>query len=306
MEMFFEEFNFTATYFPATPMLGAFCYGRSTGMVIDLGASHTTISPVVDGFVLEKSVITTSRGGNWLDAQILGVLGQENITVNPWYEKDGFPIKNITAPLSFRNYHVNEVLRDLKHWMCFVSSSPLIVDGVLQPNSRVPEMPSYELPDGSIVVASEPLCLVTERLFVAGRTRVAPVVAPPKTQGNSAAAAAAVAAAVGKGKAGILSAPLMPGVPTHSQRLDINPSLDPLHELIYASLAKCDADCRKEIAGNIVLVGGGSLIDGLQPRLAAELAKLLPAHMKVCALLSTLFIPLIIVCVYFFYLHSVL
>jgi hypothetical protein len=276
MEMFFEEFNFPATYFPATPMLGAFMHGRPTGLVVDLGASHTTVSPVVDGHVLLKSVMTTSRGGNWLDARLHSVLSREHIVVKPWYEKEGFPIHNIKTSASFRNFHVGDVMRDLKHWMCLVPPTPLDAAGS---HARVPYMPSYELPDGTMVEASDNLCLVTEQLFAPGRTRVAPVAAA-KTPGSSSAAAAASAAPKG-GVAGILSAPLMPGVPTHSQRLDIDPSLDPLHELIFASIAKCDADCRKEIASNIMLIGGGSLMDGLQPRLAADLTSLLPSQLKV-------------------------
>jgi actin-related protein len=73
----------------------------------------------------------------------------------------------------------------------------------------------------------------------------------------------------------------MLNVPSFAQPIDINPLVDPLHELVFASLAMCDIDCRKELASNIILIGGGTLLDGLQARLQADLATLLPGHMKV-------------------------
>ena len=284
MEMFFEEFNFPATFFPATAMVGAFCHGRTTGVVVDLGASHTTVSPVVDGYVLEKSVVSTTRGGNWLDAQIREILAHKSIDLKPWYEKEGYQISSVRTTASFRQFHIDEISRDLKHWMCFVSRTaigeqPSDENGF---HPRVSQLPCYELPDGTVVAASDSLCLATERFFAAGRTRGPP--APPamqKAQTSTSSVSSAVAAASKSSKSGILAVPLMLGVPTYAQKLDIDPSLDPLHELIYASIAKCDPDCRKEMTSNIVLIGGGSLMDGIQPRLAAELAELLPAQLKV-------------------------
>lgn len=284
MEMFFEEFNFPATYFPATPMVGAFCHGRTTGLVVDLGASHTTVSPIVDGYVLEKSVMSTARGGNWLDSRIREVLAQENIPLKPWYEKEGFHLQNIRTTPSFRQFHIDEISRDLKHWMCFVSRTAIGKQSGEEIGShpRVMQLPSYELPDGTLVAASDSICLATELFFSSGRTRGPP--APPamqKGQTSTSSVSSAVAAASKSSKSGILAAPLMLGVPTYAQKLDIDPSVDPLHELIYASIAKCDPDCRKEMTSNIVLIGGGSLMDGIQPRLATELVELLPAQLKV-------------------------
>lgn len=285
MEMFFEEYNFLGTYFPPTAMVGSFCHGKPTGLVVDFGASHTTVSPVVDGFVLEKSTTTTNRGGNWLDAHIQIVLSRDKIATRPWYEKEGFAVDPTRTSASFREFHVSEITRDLKHWMCFASAAALLtdLDGTISAHPRVPYMPAYELPDGTAVKATDSLCLVSEKLFTAGRMRTSPITAQSnkaQTPSAGSAAASAAASAVKNIKSGMLSAPLMPGVPTHSQKLDFEPDLDPLHELIYASIAKCDVDCRKEIVSSIMLMGGGSLMDGLQQRLTAELAALLPAHLK--------------------------
>ena len=51
-----------------------------------------------------------------------------------------------------------------------------------------------------------------------------------------------------------------------------------------AALSKCDVDCRKELTANIVICGGASIIDGLIPRVTAELSAALPSNFKVKAL----------------------
>lgn len=277
MEIFFEEFCFSATYFPASAMLGSFCYGKPTSLVVDFGASHTTASPIVDGFVLEKSVIQTSRGGDWFDNQIASILRGHDIAINPWYEKS-IDTTTMATP-SFRNFHVHEILRDVKHWMCFASSNS---SDMTMARAKVPYIPSYELPDGTTVMASEELCLLPERFFKAGRTR-SPPQAPNARDGSGPVSSSSTQAlkSSSAGAATILPHQMIPGVPSHLQPMDIDFDLDPIQELIYASAAKCDIDCRKEILSNIVLIGGGSLLDGLSGRLTSELTTLLPSHMKV-------------------------
>ena len=55
----------------------------------------------------------------------------------------------------------------------------------------------------------------------------------------------------------------------------------PLHKLIHSSLsAVADVDVRKDLAANIVLVGGCSVTPGLEQRLAMELQSLLPSAYK--------------------------
>jgi actin-related protein len=55
----------------------------------------------------------------------------------------------------------------------------------------------------------------------------------------------------------------------------------PLQELVFQSLLRCDPDTRRELCANVVICGGGSLVDGLAPRLSHELGLLLPSSIKV-------------------------
>jgi hypothetical protein len=56
---------------------------------------------------------------------------------------------------------------------------------------------------------------------------------------------------------------------------------DSLTDLVYSSVLMCHPDCRKELMSNIVLIGGGAMIDGLGQRLVHELNELTPSTIKV-------------------------
>lgn len=66
--------NFSNTL-PPFPVLKSFYQlfnhtGRPTSLIIDFGAQATRIIPVVDGFTLNKSIVSTARGGNWIDLEV--------------------------------------------------------------------------------------------------------------------------------------------------------------------------------------------------------------------------------------------
>lgn len=54
-----------------------------------------------------------------------------------------------------------------------------------------------------------------------------------------------------------------------------------IHELILATLMRCDTDLRKELYQNICLSGGTAMIPGLPERLHKELTNLAPATVKI-------------------------
>lgn len=66
-ELMFEKYDVPAFFLAKSAVLAAFSLGRSTGLVLDSGASHTTVTPVLDGYILNKSVKKSSIGGNMLD-----------------------------------------------------------------------------------------------------------------------------------------------------------------------------------------------------------------------------------------------
>lgn len=51
--------------------------------------------------------------------------------------------------------------------------------------------------------------------------------------------------------------------------------------MIWNVILKSDIDIRRELLGNVIPVGGGSLIDGMAQRLSNELSTLAPSSIKV-------------------------
>ena len=56
---------------------------------------------------------------------------------------------------------------------------------------------------------------------------------------------------------------------------------DGLGNLIFSSIMKCDVDIHRDLYGNILLSGGGTMFDGLSDRLTAEVIRLAPSSYKV-------------------------
>ena len=54
-----------------------------------------------------------------------------------------------------------------------------------------------------------------------------------------------------------------------------------LSELVVNAIGKCDVDIRKDLCGNILLCGGGSMLQGIDARLHAELSAYMPPSVRV-------------------------
>ncbi len=59
-EIMFEKYNVPAFYLVKNAVLAAFANGRSTGIVVDSGSTHTSAVPVYDGYVLSQGNFTPS------------------------------------------------------------------------------------------------------------------------------------------------------------------------------------------------------------------------------------------------------
>ena len=146
-ELCLESFEQPAVYTMNNSVLASFSAGRQTSMVIDLGATETRVTPVVDGYVVKGGALKTRRGGDWLDSIVSDVVKASSsdssssssssskkrkasstggIVVKPWFEKDADAVKKYgkCAP-SLKEMHTMDVIRDLKKWMCFVPYQPV-------------------------------------------------------------------------------------------------------------------------------------------------------------------------------------
>lgn len=69
VELMFEKYNVPATYLGKNAVLAAFSCGRSTGIVVDSGATHTSAIPVHDGYVIPSAIVKSPLGGDFISMQ---------------------------------------------------------------------------------------------------------------------------------------------------------------------------------------------------------------------------------------------
>ncbi|KAG9535475.1 Actin/actin-like protein, partial [Aureobasidium melanogenum] len=70
MEIALEDWGAPAFWLGKTGVLAAFASGKPNALVIDIGASTTSVTPVHDGFVLKKGIQKSSLGGNFVSEQL--------------------------------------------------------------------------------------------------------------------------------------------------------------------------------------------------------------------------------------------
>lgn len=69
VELMFEKYNVPAIYLCKSAVLAAFSSGRSTCIVVDSGATHTSAIPVQDGYVISNAIVKSPFGGNFISRQ---------------------------------------------------------------------------------------------------------------------------------------------------------------------------------------------------------------------------------------------
>ena len=68
-ELMFEKYNVPAYFLVKNAVLAAFANGRSTGLVVDSGATYTSAIPVQDGFVLTQAIVKSPIAGDYISMQ---------------------------------------------------------------------------------------------------------------------------------------------------------------------------------------------------------------------------------------------
>ncbi|VUZ98315.1 actin-related protein, putative [Plasmodium vivax] len=86
-EILFETFNIPAVYFAKKAKLTAFSLGRSNALVIDIGGSSLNVTPVYEGYVLQRNSLQFGVGGDYFDRLIYGMLRKDQVRVVPYYEQ---------------------------------------------------------------------------------------------------------------------------------------------------------------------------------------------------------------------------
>ncbi|KAI0313824.1 actin-related protein Arp4p [Amylostereum chailletii] len=249
-EIMFEEFQVPAFYIANTSVLNAFAAGKGSALVIDIGQSTASVTPVVDGFVLRKGLVHSALP-QLVQAQA------RHILTTPTHNRPGIQLLSHhliasrtpgdpgRAPIF--TLREDRVAKTTSSLMAYYEAHEVeewiqSVAGVLdqgwndqQAAARPPKQ--YEFATGFSTYFGPERFQVGELFF------------------------------------------------THSRDLAAsNPHLPrTLPALITQALSACDPDMRGVLLNNIVLSGGGSLFAGLGERLNNELSRHLQQQVKIHA-----------------------
>ncbi|KAI5109356.1 actin-like protein 6A, partial [Silurus meridionalis] len=247
-ELMFEHYNIPAFFLCKTAVLSAFANGRSTGLVLDSGATHTTAIPVHDGYVLQQGIVKSPLAGDFMSMQCRELFQELSVEIIPpymiaskdsvregspasWKKKEKLP--QVTR--SWHNYMCNTVIQDFQASVLQVSDSPYDEQVAAQ-------MPTvhYELPNGYNCDFGAERLKIPEGLFD----------------------------------------------PSNAKGLSGNTMLGVGH-VVTTSVGMCDVDIRPVRAfynvlqlAIVIVTGGNTLIQGFTDRLNRELSQKTPPSMR--------------------------
>lgn len=246
-ELMFEKYNVPAFFLCKNAVLSAFANGRSTGLVLDSGATHTTVVPVYDGYVLGQAIVKSPLAGDFISLECRKLMEDLNVDVVPpymiaakepvnenqpakWKKKD---IPEVTT--SFHNYMVKDVLQDFAATVLQISDVPFDESGA-------ESMPCihYEFPNGYHRDIGEERLKIPEMLF---------------------------------------DPSLIKDVPSNTMLS--------MGHVVTTSVGMCDVDIRPSLYSSVIVVGGNSLINGFTDRLNRDLGNKTPSTMRLKLIAAT-------------------
>lgn len=246
-----------------TPLSQLYHMGRSSGLVIDIGSSVTSVTPILDGIIQLKCAVHSKYAGEFvnlhclrsLEAKLGGQSGSLDHLLPQQYANG--------ASESFKQYHVtHNLLSNFKQAMLHLNESP---PGVPPSNAFYPlqvqhqHPSSYQLPNGAHVsYNSHELSLLSEPLFapnvypLPGIRLPEPAFDLPGSHGLSNLIIYAIKN---------LEATFMASVTNENQNSTSNSRFN---------------EILRQLFHNTLITGGGSLIPGMSDRICGDLSRLAP------------------------------
>lgn len=239
LELGFEKFKLPGMFLARSSVLSAFSVGKSTGLVIDVGSSKTSVVPIHDGYVLKKGVQFQGVGGDFVSEQIIRHFEKAKVPIVPQYlVSSKSPVEPALSPVfeeysdrkssTTESYHTMQLYKtvdDFKETICGVSEGPFNPNHLVKKATK-----NYEFPNGY------------NNAFRIERFRLVEGLFDPRYIIRSSEEDAANAQ-------------------SHA----------PMIHMIRSALNNVDIDLRSLLLSNIVLMGGSTLIPGFGDRIYNEL-----------------------------------
>ncbi|KAM1256938.1 hypothetical protein EV1_030734 [Malus domestica] len=251
-ELMFEKYKVPALFLAKNAVLTSFASGRATSLVVDGGGGSTTVAPVHDGYVLQKAVLSSPIGGEFLTDCLTKSLESKGMTIKPRYSfkrketRPGeFQVVDVDFPNtteSYRLYSQRIIASDIKECVCRSPDTPY--DEIAY--SNIP-MTSYELPDGQTIEIG------------ADRFKIPDILFNPS---------------------------LAQTIPGMEHFAEIAPAVRGLPQMVIESINKCDVDIRRELFSSILLAGGTASMQQLKERLEKDMLEESPQAARVKVLVA--------------------
>ncbi|XP_046367678.1 actin-like protein 6A isoform X1 [Haliotis rufescens] len=267
-ELMFEKYNLPAFFLCKNSVLSAFANGRSTALILDSGATHTSAVPVYDGYVLQHGIVKSPLAGDFITIECKKLMEELDIEVVPPYMiKSKEEVKEMSkanwqkrevpsVTKSFHNYMVKDVFQDFAASVIQVSDTPY-------DTSTAESMPTmhYEFPNGYNQDFGAERFRVCEGLFD-------PSVIKMPSFGHYV-YLRCPATSMGKKSQDTSLSKDVPG----------NTMLGVGH-VVTTSVGMCDIDIRPSLYSSVIVVGGNTLVGGFTDRLNRDLSSKTPPSMR--------------------------
>ena len=246
VELMFEKYAPPALFLAKNPVLSSFAVGKASSLVIDIGGRNTTVTAVHEGYALQKSVTRSPLGGEALTDVILARLEKQKVEVRPRYAFTKKEKGDGEFTVKAVNHPKTSESYSLFKRREIVEDLKATVYQLNDHFFRGDEHKNvagitYELPDGNTIEVGAERFQIPELLFQ----------------------------------------------PDILKDLDVNvPSLSgdvklkSIQELVLECINNSDVDVRKDLWGNLVLCGGGSMFTNMRERLDGALFDHAPQNVK--------------------------
>lgn len=160
-ELAFENFDVAALNVLKNPLCVTYGLGKSSGLVVDVGAAVTSVTGVVDGNVLAKLVVHSKFAGDFLNYRVYTFLKQ---AYYPDQEIIGKRLQGVTgATESFKRFDLNNtLLSDFKSSVLTSYQYPITEQNI---GNLGLESKNYRLPDGRTISVGSEHATLTEALY---------------------------------------------------------------------------------------------------------------------------------------------
>ncbi|KAI0391462.1 chromatin remodeling and histone acetyltransferase complexes subunit putative [Xylariaceae sp. FL0594] len=247
IEIAMENWGCPAFWMSRTPVCAAFAAGKASALVIDVGGTNTSVTAVHDGMILKRSIQKSPIGGLWLSQQIRTMWENNDPKVNvvPYMMIENKTPVDAGAPAQAKlrkfPFEITPSYRAYEEERVLTEFKESVVEVWRGPGR-------YLNPGNEDLVKSQPGRVFempdgANQMWREQRFRVSEGMWDEN---------AAYPNPDGSGKA------------------------QTIPELIKACLNGVDVDLRPNLLGNVVVTGGGSLINGFNDRLNNELMAMHP------------------------------